>query len=180
MSGALGYGRAHLVCDTCSSNAHLDGLDGLLAVGGTPTPHLRVGVVLEIMQSGVGHYAVGADTTAFLMNVTVSFDYYPGKRNGFFTEAAVGLSDYRVVKNPRDGLFIPNGDATPAAGTGLGASVGVGYQFPIGKDVSLAPRLTDAFGLPHNLHAPNGVTIARGWRQNMLAFTVVFGVHASP
>jgi hypothetical protein len=177
LSVVFGFGTARLACDTCRPNSHLNGLDLLLGAGGTPNPHLRFGVVWQFMQKGAANFAGGADTTAFLMNLSVSCDFYPSRHGGFFSEVGFGLSDYRVVKNPGEWWFIPKGEATPVAGTGLGGSVGLGYQFSAKTGLTIAPRLTEAFGLSHDLHSPNGVTIARRWTQNVMAFGVEFGLH---
>jgi hypothetical protein len=173
-NGAIGYGAAHLACDTCSHRSHFDGLDLLLGLGGTLNPHLRVGGVWEVWKGDLG-----PDSTSFATNLTASLYYYPSKRSGCFAEVAIGVSDYRMVKNPRDGFIVAGADKTYVAGTGLGGTVGFGYEFSLGSDLTLAPRLTETYGLRRGLHTPTGANVAWGWRQHVLALTVVFGLHGT-
>src|SRR5712691_8046617 len=84
---ALSYGSAHFFCDTCQSHSHADGMDLMVAIGGTPSSHWRAAAALEVWE----HWFPGGDTLKETTNGTVSFYYYPLARAGFFLEGGFGL-----------------------------------------------------------------------------------------
>src|SRR2546426_399379 len=57
LSLGVGYGSARVSCDTCQTGRHTDGLDVLLAIGGTPSPHWCAGAMLEVWE----HWFPGGD-----------------------------------------------------------------------------------------------------------------------
>ena len=160
----LGYGSASFACDTCISGSRFGGLNVSLALGGTPNPHLRLGVGLDAWGYRLGGDSLKENTTA-----TASLWYYPRLRGGPFVEGGVGLSDYRVQKVKR--VFLGNAfaDSTYVAGTGGGVTFGVGWEVPQGEF-----RVAYAYGYVGALHAPGGTTVAKRWKQNLLLVQVEF------
>jgi len=169
----FGYGSAHLSCDTCRRSPHLDGLDVLLGVGGMPWPRLRLGAVLEVWEHPVGD----GETLKAITTATATLYYYP-RISGLFLEGGMGLSDYRVVKGLHEGFLFENADATPVRGTGWGLTVGLGYDFRIGQEYSIGPRLAYAQGAVATLHSPVNKPVASGWTQSVLSAGITFGIHA--
>src|SRR5712671_4364669 len=172
--GSVGYGSAHVSCDSCRSGRHLDGYTVLLGVGGTKSPELQLGAVLEVWE----HSSDGGQTIRAMTMGTASLYYYPGYRRRFFLEGGVGLSDYRVVKGLHEGFLFENADATPVRGTGWGLTVGLGYDFRIGQEYSIGPRLAYAQGAVATLHSPVNKPVASGWTQSVLSAGITFGIHA--
>jgi hypothetical protein len=175
-NGALGYGSAKVSCDTCRSGSHLDGWEGLLQVGGTPSPHLRLGAGWEFFT----HWLPDGETVRALVTVSGSMYYYPRVTGGPFIEGELGLCDYRMLKGVHDGVLFLTGDTTYAQGRGGGATTGVGYHFRVGRELLVAPRVAYTHGDIGTLHSgllrvpPFHAPVARGWKQNVVS--VVFNV----
>ena len=163
--GAVGYGSAHVSCDSCRSGRHLDGYTVQLGIGGAKSPELQLGAVLEVWE----HSLDGGQTLTAMTMGTASLYYYPGYRRRFFLEGGVGLSDYRVVKGLHEGFLFENADATPVSGTGLGFTAGFGYDVRVGRGVAIVPRVAYAHGDVGTLHSPSGASAARGWGQDVLS-----------
>ena len=163
--GSVGYGSAHMSCDSCRSGRHLDGYAALLGVGGTKSPELQLGAVLEVWE----HSSDGGQTIRAMTMGTASLYYYPGYRRRFFLEGGVGLSDYRVVKGLHEGFLFENADSTPVSGTGLGFTVGLGYDVRVGRGFAIVPRVAYAHGDVGTLHSQRGAPVARGWQQDVLS-----------
>ena len=160
LSGDLGYGSAHVSCETCLIGPHLDGLDVLLGVGGTPSPRVRLGGVLEVWQHPLGD----GETFQAITTITASLYYYPRIRSGVFFEGGIGHSDYRVVKGPlREGFLFENAQS-PVGGSGWGATVGLGYDIRVSQGFSIGPRV--AATLRWRRHAPFSPRSAAGERMD--------------
>jgi len=168
LSGDLGYGSAHVSCDTCLIGPHLDGLDVLLGVGGTPSPRVRLGGVLEVWQHPLGD----GETFQAITTITASLYYYPRIRSGLFLEGGIGHSDYRVVKGPlREGFLFENAQS-PVSGSGWGATVGLGYDIRVSQGFSIGPRVAATYGGVGTLRSPLEAPLASGWTQNVLSLGV--------
>jgi len=164
LSAELGYGSARLSCDTCTV-PHLDGLDVLLGVGGTPSPRVRLGGVLEVWQHPLGD----GETFQAITTITASLYYYPRIRSGVFFEGGIGHSDYRVVKGPlREGFLFENAQS-PVSGSGWGATVGLGYDIRVSQGFSIGPRVAATYGGVGTLRSPLEAPLASGWTQNVLS-----------
>jgi len=163
--GGVGYGSAHVSCDSCRSGRHLDGYTVQLGIGGAKSPELHLGAVLEVWE----HSLDGGETLSAMTMGTASLYYYPGYRRRFFLEGGVGLSDYRVVKGLHEGFLFENADATPVSGTGLGFTVGLGYDVRLGREFAIVPRVAYAHGDVGTLHSQRGAPVAKGWQQDVLS-----------
>ena len=145
-SVALGYGSASVSCDSCRG-PHRGGLDGLLGLGGTLNPHLRVGATWGLWTTGVDSIRDAGITT-----FTASLYYYPSARTGGWVDVGLGVSDYRVVKGQHNVFPFPTEQSTYAAGTGEGVEVGFGYEFPHTGSIAFAPHIQYAYGIVGQLH----------------------------
>lgn len=121
ISFGLGTGSAGAECDGCSSDRE-NGLSGYLRLGGYVRPH----VFLAFESTGWTFSQDGIDETlGFYMGVV---QWYPNPDRGLFLKGGVGLSRYLAT----DGFD----DVT---GSGLGLSLGLGYDIRVGKNFSLTP-----------------------------------------
>jgi len=159
----LGYGSAHVACDTCSSGPRLGGWALSFALGGTPNPHVRLGV------GGIGWlHGWKGDNLPAIDAWTASLSYYPRIRGGPFVEGGIGPSHYMLAKGTGDPFESISSGPSPAAGTGWGFTLGVGWE--ILPDGFI--RVTDAYGNIGTLHASSGAPVATGWKQNLLLVEV--------
>lgn len=118
-SGGLGYGS--LGCDGCDGRE--GGLSGGLAFGGT----LSDKVLLAVGTTGWSKSEFGGSLTVGTLDARLRF--YPMVMSGFFLTGGLGLgSVYASI----DGF----GSETE---WGLGAVLGLGYDFRVGRNVSLTP-----------------------------------------
>jgi outer membrane autotransporter protein len=147
----LGYGSANVSCDSCGSGSRTGGVTAFLKLGGTPSRHLRIGGAVN----GWSHSSGGATET--MANATASLYYYPVATSGFFLTGGLGFSTYGVDTSPS------------VSGTGWGFTAGAGYDFPVGRNVSLTPVANFVYGGVGELGiAGGGGTFATGWKQNFL------------
>ena len=159
-----GYGSIHVFCDTCRSDTRAHGQDVLFGVGGTRSPRLQLGAVLEVWE----HWLPDGQTLRAITMGTATLYYYPSVRSGLSLEGGIGLSDYRVLKGLHEGLLFENADTTYVSGTGVGITLGLGYDVRVSRLLWISPRVAYAQGVSNALHTPRGVRVARGWQQNVL------------
>ena len=159
----LGYGAASFTCNGCSGGPRLGGWALSFALGATPNPHVRVAAG----GSGWLHGWKG-DRLPAIDAWALSLWYYPQLRGGPFVEGGVGPAHYMLAKGTGDPLESISSSPSPAAGTGWGFTLGVGWE---GKVV---PRVTYAYGNVGTLHAADGSTVATGWKQHLLIAEVGF------
>ncbi len=152
----LGYGSARFSCDTCRSSPRLGGWALAFDLGWMLNPHLRLGA------GGHGWlHGWKGDNLPAIDAWVASVSYYPRIRGGPFVEGGIGLSHYMLAKGTGDPLESISSESSPAAGTGWGFTLGVGWEIPSGGFI----RVTDAYGNVGTLH---GSTVATGWKQNVL------------
>jgi len=140
-------------------------MDLMVAIGGTPSSHWRAAAALEVWE----HWFPGGDTLKETTNGTVSFYYYPLARAGFFLEGGFGLSDYRMVRGLREGIFFENADKTFFKGFGWGARGAIGYDIRMSHVPWIKPRVSLTHARLGTLHDPFGTAAATGWKQNVLS-----------
>lgn len=117
----FGLGAGSLGCDDCGDRE--SGFSGGFGIGGT----LSQKVVIGLMTNGWTKEELGATLTVGTAVVGVRF--YPSATGGFFLQGGLGLGS---VSAEVDGL---GSDSQ----TGTGAMIGLGYDFRIGRSVSLTP-----------------------------------------
>ncbi len=120
-SGGIGYGS--LTCDACSGSEA--GLSGGLSLGGTLSPK----VLLGVGTTGWHKSEDGVTITVGTFDTRIRF--YPSATGGFFLTAGLGLGSISIDLN---------GFGSDSE-TGAGAVIGLGYDFRVGKNVSLTPYL---------------------------------------
>ncbi|HLS48199.1 MAG TPA: outer membrane beta-barrel protein [Gemmatimonadales bacterium] len=118
-SGGLGYGS--LGCENCGGRE--GGLSGGLTFGGTLSPKL----LLAVGTTGWTRSEQGATLTVGTLDARLRF--YPSEAGAFFLTGGLGLG---TVHASIDGF---GSDSE----TGVGAVLGLGYDFRVGRNLSLTP-----------------------------------------
>jgi hypothetical protein len=155
LSTGLGYG---------SANASFEGDEGG-GRDGALTAHLRLG-------GKIGERTLlGCETnvwtrpeteaTVTLGNVSAALYFYPVPGSGFFVKAGAGFGTADFTFKTLD---------QTASGMGPGFIAGAGYDYRIGKNVSLTPMATYYLGWPGELKLGNGegATVTTGFKHNVL------------
>jgi hypothetical protein len=159
----LGYGSASFSCDTCHGSQRLGGWTFSGGLGGTLTPHVRLGADLRVWLNGLkaGGRLPGIFTGTLLLS------YYPHTYGGPFVEGGAGLSNYELCKGRGDPIEPCSTDTTYSSGTGWGLTAGAGWEIPTGRS-AFRPLLAYHHGAVRTLHSPDGATVATGWKQNLV------------
>jgi len=155
MGLGLGYGSAGFSCDTCGNRRRLSGWTFNLGVGGTPNPHVQLGVQGDFWLNGLRQGKLPTTSTA-----TVLVAYYPRVNGSGFVEAGVGLANYALERGTGDPIE-PVSDNYPSysSGTGWGYTLGVGWH---------GMRVVYQYGKVGALHDAGGATVATGWKQQLV------------
>ncbi|HEX6106631.1 MAG TPA: hypothetical protein VFZ26_13680 [Gemmatimonadales bacterium] len=122
ISGGPGYGSLDLACDGCETDRE-GGLTLVLAMGGTVGRGLLLGGEIE----GWGKEIEGVDLTVGHVSGVVY--WYPRPTAGFFVKGGAGIASYSVDAGPL-------GEEDDA---GLGLHAALGYDFRVGRNLSLTP-----------------------------------------
>ncbi|HEY6156242.1 MAG TPA: outer membrane beta-barrel protein [Gemmatimonadales bacterium] len=155
MGLGLGYGLARLTCDSCRGARQLDGWTFNLGLGGTPNPHVQVGVQGDFWLNGLHQGKLPTISTG-----TVLLAYYPSVSGSAFVEAGVGFSNYALEHGTGDAIE-PVSDDYPSysSGTGWGYTLGVGWH---------GMRVAYHYGTVGALRDAGGATVATGWKQQLV------------
>ena len=118
-SGGLGYGS--LGCQDCSGRT--GAVSGNISLGGTLSQKLLLGV------STNGWTKSESGSSLTVASVTAAVRFYPSTTGGFFLTGGLGFG---TVSAGISGF----GSASQTGGAAL---LGLGYDIPIGRSVSLTP-----------------------------------------
>jgi hypothetical protein len=150
-----GYGSANASMDDAAGTGRGGGFTGHVRFGGKLGERTLLGCELRGVTSSE------TDTTVTVGDVSAAVYFYPAPHSGLFVKGGVGLSVTRIHITPTDR------DET-ARGTGPGLTMGVGYDYRIGRNVSLTPMATLYMGWPGNLKRKSGETALTGAKFNIL------------
>ena len=163
----LGYGSASFSCNSCdyrratgTNDTQLDGWSLSLGIGWTSNRHVRLGIEYRGWLNGLK----AGDSLPGLDIGTLFLSYSPRIRQGLFVEGGGAMTHYTLGMGTGDPIEPHQRTDDFAAGYGWGYGFGVGWQDRSG----FTPRVTYLHGKEQRLHAPDGGTVATGWRQNML------------
>jgi hypothetical protein len=150
-AGAL----AGLNCESCADTESRIGPSAALTIGRTLSPSLGVGLELSGWRKGV-HGAV--DHQGYLMATAF---FFPGQR-GAYLAGSLGVARFASASGR-------GGDRT----TTLGGAwrVGAGYDFPFGREISLAPFVSYFRSVPAGLKI-NGNALGIEITQHMIQLGV--------
>jgi hypothetical protein len=123
IGGGMGYGSLGLSCDTCTDDVPREGGLALFAnLGGTIRPNILAGVEMNAWTDSEG----GARIT--MSNVSGTAYWYPMTTMGLFLKAGAGYSILSVSSDIGDG-----------SDSGFGFLGGIGYDIPVGRNLSITP-----------------------------------------
>ena len=145
-------------CDTCSARGRETALGYYIKLGGTLSPRLLLGGEIDgwLKTESLATYAG---------NGAVVLYFYPAPTSGLFVKGGAGLA-VRFVET----LYTGTHD-----GSGLGVTAGAGYDWRIGRNVSLTPMATYYYGDLGALSTVSGTST--GWKQNVFEFTLGVTFH---
>ncbi len=157
ISFGLGYGSAHLTCDSCT-NTTVGGVAGFIRLGGTLRPNLRLGGEID---GWTHHYS--ATTTLpsadeVVSNVTAAVYFYPMPASGLFLKGGLGISNYYFT--------CCGGSVT---GTGAGFIAGLGYDIRVGRNFSITPTGDLWYGHVGDVKSA-GLLQGTDWKQAVVSF----------
>ena len=133
---SLGLGAGSLGCDDCSDR--VTSLSGNLSLGATAGRQFLVGAFLN------GWAKQQDDVTISVGTLTAGVRWYPEVTSGFFLTGGLGIS---TIEGTLGGA-----GAVSVSVSGSGAMLGLGWDIPIGRSVSVTPFLNgvgvsiDGFG----------------------------------
>lgn len=140
IGAGLGGGSAGLDCDYCSTE-RVTGLSGYARLGGTLSRHILVGVETN----GWLHSEGGVDASLGFASVVAL--WYPSKTGALYLKVGLGGMRYRED----DGV-----DELTA--TAPSASLGIGYELRVSRNVSLVPYANSLASSAVRVHL-NGVAL---------------------
>jgi hypothetical protein len=154
----LGDGSAGLDCSSCS-NDRIGAFSGYFRAGGTVSPSVLVGGE----STGWIHSDQGVDESIGYGSVVLL--WYPSRTGALYLKFGLGGMRYRAD----DGVDV-------ITATAPSASLGVGYEFRIGKNFSVVPYLNSLASSAVLVHV-NGVQTPTG--EDISITLVQFGLGAT-
>jgi hypothetical protein len=159
----FGVGSASATCDDCNGSDRETSGVGYLKLGGTLSERLLLGAEVNVWskeQEGV---------TLNLSNVSATFTLYPRPSSGFFLKGGAGFSF--TDTEFREGSRTIKVDL----GTGVGVLAGTGYDFRVGKNISITPAVNFWYGWSGDLTFEG--ELLTNWKHNVVDFTVGITFH---
>lgn len=149
----FGWGSADFDCEGCDADRE-SGVTGQIALGGTLSPQLLIGVE----SNGWYEDEDGIKSLLGTSFAAVAY-YYPIVGRNLMLKGGVGLASY---------LF-DNGSLEDDQG--IGVLGGVGYDVPIGTNVSITPVATYQYGFMGDANGLENVT------QNVISLAATLTFH---
>jgi hypothetical protein len=120
-----GWGSARLNCNICQKDRD-DAVSGYAQLGYTVTPQFLLGLESNLW------YNPGTPTDQTMGTIGLIGQFYPSASNGLYFKIGANLAKYWAKDDAR------NEFKTKA----VGGLVGVGYEVPIGTNLTIAPFVT--------------------------------------
>jgi hypothetical protein len=163
ISGGGGVGWAKVHCEAnCDEEESNTGLQLYIDGGIAANEKLLIGA--EFNSWSRSFEAGGSDRSLRLNAILATVLFYPSDSSGLFIKGGFGVS----YANLKGASFL----VTPDLGAGTGITYGIGYDITIGKSVYLTPAVGLQHGFLGDALEVVGVPIARGWRHDIVQFTV--------
>ena len=158
ISFGIGAGSAGVDCEVCPDDRET-GLSGYLRIGG----YLRPNLFLAGESNGWSKTEDGVEGQAGFLSAVAQ--WYPQPASGLFVKGGLGLATVSLED-----------DVDEITSTGLGITVGGGYDFRVGRNFSLSPYINylRGFGAQANL---NGTSTDFDYNVNLLQFGLGFTWH---
>jgi hypothetical protein len=159
-----GYGSASASCDGCDGDEREGSYTGFIKLGGTLNERLLLGVESNLWMKEDDIENATLTLGTFMGTVT----FYPSASAGFFLKGGVGASfvdtDFEV------GTV----DVTVSK-TGWGFLLGAGYDWRVGRNVSVTPCVNYHYGSPGDLDF-EGVTLGN-WKHDVISIEIGVTFH---
>lgn len=152
----LGFGSAGINCDGCSTDRET-GASGYLRIGGYVNPSLFIGGETN----GWTKEEDGVDMQAGFLSAVAQ--WYPQPASGFYLKGGLGVSNGTL-----------SDDFDEISATGMGLSLGTGFDWRLGTNFSLTPYVNylRSFGAEAELNGSStGVDLDTDVLQFGLGFT---------
>jgi hypothetical protein len=162
ISGGIGYGSADANCDGCGGDRE-HGAAGYFRLGFTVAPKVVLGLEANVWAKQLEIESDVTTTLAFY-NVSGTVTFYP-RNTGLFIRGGAG-----VALTSMD-IDVDGSTISADLGSGPGAIVGVGYDIPVSRRLSITPGVNVWYGRLGELRAV-GETFATGWSQNVVDVTI--------
>lgn len=130
MDAGLGFGRLWLNCATCSSIGYSHGGLATLALGRSVSEHVVLGLEGQLW----ANWGRGADQQ--VRSLTVVAQWYPWLNTHLFVRGGTGIVQGPVVPS------VAGERPESVNGTGVGLTIGVGYDIPLDQHVALAVQVS--------------------------------------
>jgi hypothetical protein len=143
----VGYGRLRVRCTTCSGVGTAYGGTVTVTLGRSLSRTVVLGLEGQVWSSWE------AGPREQVRSLTVVAQWYPFVGRRFFLRGGTG-----IVQGP----VVPSGTgASPASvrGTGVGLTLGVGYDLPLGKHFGLAAQAASHVAALGDLTLPGDITL---------------------
>jgi hypothetical protein len=167
----LGYGAASFACTSCDyrqvTGSNSNRLDGW-TVSGSFGWRFNRRVRLDLEYRGWLNGLKAGDSLPGIDHFTLFLSDSPRILRGLFVEGGGALTHYTLGLGRGDPLEPHQRVDDFAAGYGWGYGFGAGWH---GRSC-FTPRVTYIYGKEPRLHAADGVTVATGWRHNVLLLEI--------
>jgi len=146
LDGGTGLGRLRVRCTTCTGVGTAHGTTVTFTLGLSLSPKVVLGLEGQLWTSWE------RGPREHVRSLTVVAQWYPLHGRRFFLRGGTGIVEGPVASSGTDG------SPASAKGTGVGLTLGVGYDIPLGSHVGLAVQAAShvaALGdlsLPGNVH----------------------------
>src|SRR5216684_8292198 len=137
----LGGGWGRVSCDICRGD-RLSGPSAYLRLGGRINKRVLMGGEAAAWRKS----ANAVDQT--LLALGAALFWYPAPGSALYLKGGLGWVTHRVESGP-DAIL----------STGFGPQLGIGYEFPIGRDFYLAPYCNVVLGVVGGAVKFNGATV---------------------
>ena len=138
-----GAGRNRVSCHSCEDITHHWGVSGHVGVGGVASRNVLVGGEVNFWQGTID------DQEVYVRGVQAVVLWHPSPPGGFFGQVGLGLTRVR-------NSFDLGEEVVRTGETGLGVTAGVGWDFPLKKNLYLTPRIASVVVPVATIETPAG------------------------
>lgn len=164
-----GWGSAKVESDQGSSTDRESSGVGYIKAGGALNRHLLFGGELNAWRK-TATIDTNTEATLKMYNLAATLTYYPGATNGFFIKGGAGVA---LLGSE---FTVPGAKLQLDMGNGLGVIAGLGYDIPLGGNVSITPALNVWRGDIGDLTV-GSQTRFTNWTQNVVDLTIGIVFH---
>ena len=174
-----GGGSAAITCDDCNEGRESSGVASI-RLGWTLSKRLLIGGEVNVWDKTfvVVDEGVKATATDGLYNFAGTLTFYPKVTSGFFVKGGAGMSAADIQ------LDVAGTNVTVNLGTGPGLIAGAGYDFRVGRKISVTPAVNAWYGQLGDVKLAGerflklaGEPFLNNWKHNVIDFTLGITFH---